>query len=143
MAMKKGTQVEITGPMRKAAALSANGLSTQQIADELGVNRSTVSRWFNREDMKAMRNAALTEVVAGMIPRAYAVLNAQLNHPNPWVAQGAARELIRLFNLQQGASDTNVVVTFGSMPKPGAPGSAGNMKESLPEGDAIDANFVE
>lgn len=143
MAMKKGTQVEITGPMRKAAALSANGLSTQQIADELGVNRSTVSRWFNREDMKAMRNAALTEVVAAMIPRAYAVLNAQLNHSNPWVAQGAARELIRLFNLQQGTADASVVVTFGSMPKPGAPGSAGHMAESLPDGDTIEADFAE
>lgn len=137
--MKKGTQVEITGPMRKAAALSADGLSTQQIADELGVHRATVSRWFRREDMKAMREAALVEVVSGMIPRAYAVLAAQLNHSNPWVAQGAARELIRLHNLQQGASDANVVVTFGAMPAPGAPGSAG----ALPAEQTIEAEFDE
>lgn len=139
MAMKKGTQVEITGPMRKAAELSAKGLSTQQIADELNVNRSTVSRWFNREDMKSMRMAALGEVVAAMIPRAYAVLNAQLTHSNPWVAQGAARELIRLYNVQQGAADANVAVIFNSMPKPGAPGSAGQLEENAP----IDTDFSE
>lgn len=139
MGLKKGTQVDITGPMRKAAALSAKGLSTQQIADELGVHRATVSRWFNREDMKAIREAALVEVVAGMIPRAYAVLSAQLNHSNPWVAQGAARELIRLHNLQQGNADASVVVTFGNMPKPGAPGSAG----ALPAEARIEAEFDE
>ena len=139
MAMKKGTQVEITGPMRKAAELSAKGLSTYQIAEELGVARSTVGRWFRREDMKAMRTAALSEVIAGMIPRAYAVLQAQLDHSNPWVAQGAARELIRLWNIQLGASDANVVVTFGAMPKPGAPGTAGQIEESAP----IDTDFAE
>ena len=139
MAMKKGTQVEITGPMRKAAELSAKGLSTQQVADELGVCRTTVSRWFRREDMKTMRMAALSEVISGMIPRAYAVLNNQLSHSNPWVAQGAARELIRLWNVQQGTADTSVVVTFGSMPQPGAPGSAG----SLPAEARIETDFDE
>ena len=139
MPMKKGDKVQPTGRMLQGVKLSAEGLSTQQIADTLGVDRSTVARWFQREDIKALREAALQEVVSGMIPRAYAVLSAQLNHSNPWVAQGAARELIRLHNIQQGNADASVVVTFGNMPKPGAPGTAG----SLPAEAHIETEFDE
>jgi hypothetical protein len=139
----KGALQPLNDNMGEAATLAALGLGRDAIAEKLGVNPSTVTRWFKRDDVKALRTAALADVVAGMIPKAYAVLQAQLEHSNPWVAQGAARELIRLYNLQQGASDANVVVTFGSMPTPGAPGSAGHMAAELPSGDEIDADFVE
>lgn len=142
MGLPKGTRAPLSGPMQKAAALSAKGLSTQQIADELGVNRATISRWFQRDDIKAIRMAALTEVCQAMLPRAYAVLHNQLNHDNPWVAQNAARELIRLHNLQQGQSDNNVVVTFGSMPTPGTPRSADGAALQQGGGDRIDTDFV-
>lgn len=133
---------QLTGPMQRAAKLAAEGYSTQQIADELGVNRSTVARWFHRDDMKNIRSAALSEVVGMMVPRAYAVLQAQLDHPNPWVAQGAARELIRLHTQMQGAEDANVVVMFGNMKQPGAPGSAGEL-ESAPQNEEIETDFSE
>ena len=125
--------------MQEAASLHALGLGKDKIAEKMGVNPSTITRWFKREDVKALSAAALADVVAGMIPKAYAVLQAQLDHSNPWVAQGAARELIRLWNVQQGASDANVVVTFGAMPKPGAPGTAGQIEENAP----IDTDFAE
>lgn len=125
--------------MTEAASLAALGLGKDEIARRMGVNPSTVTRWFKREDVRTLRAAALADVIAGMIPKAYAVLQAQLDHSNPWVAQGAARELIRLYNMQQGASDANVVVTFGAMPQPGAPGSAG----ALPEDAPIEAEFAE
>ena len=125
--------------MLAAAELAAEGKSNGEIAELLKVNKSTVGRWLVREDMRAIRAAKLQELVAAMAPRAYAVLHAQLDDPNPWVAQGAARELIRLYNLQQGVSDSNVVVTFGGMPQPGAPGSAGALEEDGAE--AIEADF--
>lgn len=136
---QSGKHIPITPRMQEAVKLAAEGMSSQQIADTLQVDRSTVSRWFNREDIKALREAKLAEVVGAMIPRAYAVLSAQLNHSNPWVAQGAARELIRLHNIQQGNADASVVVTFGAMPKPGAPGTAG----SLPAEARIETEFDE
>ena len=127
----------ISGQMQRAVRMAAEGSSTQQIADELGVHRSTVSRWFQREDMRTLRDSALLEVVRAMVPRAYAVLNEQLSNSNPWVAQNAARELIRLYNASQGSADANVAVVW-SIPKPGAPGSAGG----LPDGNApIEVDF--
>lgn len=136
---EKGSQKPLTASMSEAASLHALGLGKDKIAEKMGVNPSTITRWFKREDVKALAAAALADVVAGMIPKAYAVLQSQLDHSNPWVAQGAARELIRLYNAQQGASDANVVVTFGAMPKPGAPGSAG----ALPAEARIETDFDE
>lgn len=139
----KGSQKPLTENMSEAASLAALGLGTDAIADQLGVNKSTVSRWFKREDVRTLRAAALAEVIAAMVPKAYAVLNGQLDSSNPWVAQGAARELIRLYNMQVGTADANVVVTFGAMGKPGAPGSAGHMIESGDAEGHIDGEFVE
>lgn len=137
--LAKGTKQPLTPAMHRAAGLSALGWGRDRIAEELGVNPSTVSRWLQREDVRQLRAAELNNVVAAMVPKAYAVLQAQLDSSNPWVAQGAARELIRLYGVQQGQSDANVVVTFGSMPKPGVPASAGHMEEAPP----IEAEFGE
>ena len=117
----------ISSKEQQAIELAAAGKSYQEIGDALGVNRTTVSRWFKREDVKAMRDAALAEVVRAMVPRAYAVLHQQLDNKNPWVAQGAAREVIRLYEQQQGAADASVVVSFANMPTPGTPQGAGEL----------------
>lgn len=130
--MGKVGRIAITIPMQRAAELAALGWGRDKIAEELRVHPSTITRWLQRDDVRAIRAAELNNVVAAMVPKAYAVLQAQLDSSNPWVAQGAARELIRLYGVQQGQSDANVVVTFGSMPKPGIPASAGNIEETPP-----------
>lgn len=139
---EKGSKAPLTQKMIYAAQLAATGLSNQKIADEIGTSVQTVGRWFKRQDMRDLRAAALNDVVAAMVPRAYAVLQRQLEDKNPWVAQGAARELIRLYNVAQGAADQSVVVSFGNMPNPGAPAGAAAIPDSL-EDDAIEADFVE
>ena len=112
---------------QQAIELAVCGKSYQEIADELGVTRTTVGRWFKREDVQLMRDAAMYEAVRAMVPRAYAVLHRQLDDKNPWVAQGAAREIIRLYDQQRGAADASVVVSFANMPTPGAPQGAGDL----------------
>lgn len=129
----------ISSKEQQAIELAAAGKSYQEIGDALGVNRTTVSRWFKREDVKAMRDAALAEVVRAMVPRAYAVLHQQLDNKNPWVAQGAAREVIRLYEQQQGTADASVVVSFANMPTPGTPQGAGEMPEN---DDVIETEYA-
>lgn len=135
----KGSRAPLTVKMELAAKLAATGLSNGAISKQLGVSLATVGRWFERSDMRELRSAALNDVVAAMVPRAYAVLQAQLDSSNPWVAQGAARELIRLYNVAQGAADQSVVVTFGAMPQPGAPAGAA----ALPDGDTVESGFAD
>lgn len=129
----RGVQQPLTENMRAVASQSALGLGRDAIAESLGVAPSTVTRWLKREDVRALRAAALEEVIAGMVPKAYAILQAQLDSTNPWVAQGAAREIIRLYQMQTGQSDQQVVVSFGQMPTPGTPSSAGHIEGRLVE----------
>lgn len=127
---------------QQAIELAAAGKSYQEIGDELGVDRTTVSRWFRREDVRAMRDAALAEVVRAMVPRAYAVLHKQLDDKNPWVAQGAAREVIRLYDQQQGAADQSVVVSFANMPTPGTPQGAGDLPGGKENKEIIETEYA-
>lgn len=136
---EKGSKAPLTQKMIYAAQLAATGLSNQKLADAVGTSVQTIGRWFKRQDMRDLRAAALNDVVAAMVPRAYAVLQAQLEDKNPWVAQGAARELIRLYNVAQGAADQSVVVSFGNMPQPGAPAGA----SALPDSDLVEGDLVE
>lgn len=138
--MGKVGRIAMTVPMQKAAELAALGWGRDKIAAELRVHPSTVTRWLQRDDVRGVRAAELNNIVAAMVPKAYAVLQAQLDNSNPWVAQGAARELIRLYGVQQGQSDASVVVTFGNMPKPGAPGSAGGIPADV-DSEPINAEF--
>lgn len=119
--------------MRSAAEMAAEGQNYTQIAKALGVSRETVGRWFSREDMQTLRQTEMANVLNAMAPRAYKVLDNQLNSKNPWVAQGAAREVIRLWQQMQGAADASVLVTFAAMPLPGAPKTS----------DAIETAFNE
>lgn len=135
----KGSRKPLTANMAEAAQLAAIGMGTDSIAEQLGVDRSTVGRWLKREDVRDLRTRALQEVISAMVPKAYAVLSAQLNDSNAWVAQGAAREIIRIFAQQQGQSDASVVVNFGAMPPPGAPtGVAALESANAVEGELVD-----
>lgn len=138
----KGSLAPLTNKMRIAAQMAAAGKTHAEIGAQINVHPSTVGKWFRREDMRNMRAAALNDVIAAMVPRAYAVLQAQLDHNNPWVAQGAARELIRLYNIAQGAADQSVVVSFGSMPPPGAPVGAAALPDSDDE-SVIESGFAD
>lgn len=118
--------------MKAAAKLGGEGKSYAEIAETLNIGKSTLSKWFKRTDMKELRSASMGEYVGRIAPRAYRTLEAQLDSPNPWVAQGAAREIIRLFNQINGAGDQSVIVSFAALPSVGAPKSA-----ELIEGEVV------
>lgn len=128
---------KITETMRKGALMAAEGKTYAEIAAELNVAKSTVTRWFHREDMQMLRSAELHKVVATLVPRAYAILSRQLDDKNGWLAQSAAREVIRLHQQMQGAADASVLVSFAGMPAPGTPQTAG----ALPEADMLEYEF--
>lgn len=134
-----GGRRPMTQEMELAAEMSAGGMDAKSIGKKLGVSGETVKSWLKRDDVIAVRNNELNRYVSKMLPKAYKVLEKQLDDKNPWVAQNAAREIIRLHQLQQGISDSNVIVTFASMNVPGAPGGAGGIEKQ----DTVDTEFAE
>lgn len=124
MARKETSQKGIDDRMRTAVQMSAEGKSYNEIAEKLGISTGTITQWFKRDDIMALRSNAAKRMVMTMSAKAYAVLSHQLDNSNPWIQLSAARELVRLADQYEQQDQTQVVVSFGSMPAPGAPKSA-------------------
>lgn len=131
--MAKVPKSPLTDKMRNAAKMAGEGKSYAEISTALNISKGSLSRWFGRTDMRELRSAAMSDYVGRIAPKAYATLEAQLASDNPWVAQGAAREIIRLYNQISGAADQSVLVSFAALPQVGAPKSA----ETI-EGEIVD-----
>lgn len=111
----------ITAPMRSAAIMAAGGASADTIAAQLGAPVSRVQGWLRRDDVIALINGAVAQAAQLAAPYAQQVLIRQLDDGNPWVAQSAAREVLRQAQLAAGMAAATVTVQLGAMPAPGLP----------------------
>ena len=105
-----------------AVALFAMGKSPDEIASELSVSTSTVRRWMKDPEISGEVNELIREKSKYRVARALQVIEEQLRHPNPWVAQSAARIILDRFGgavLEEGSNDN--VIRIEGMPKLGVP----------------------
>lgn len=114
----------ITAPMRSAAIMAAGGASADTIAAQLGAPVSRVKGWLRRDDVIALINDAVAQAAQLAAPYAQQVLIRQLDDGNPWVAQSAAREVLRQAQMAASTAAATVTVQFGAMPAPGLPSGA-------------------
>lgn len=126
-----------------AVAMFAMGKTPDEIAAELSVSSSTVRRWMKDPEISGEVNELIREKSKYRVARALQVIEKQLDHPNPWVAQSAARIMLERFGpvvLTDSNSDDNVIRIEG-MPKLGIPdGTIG--RESVDD-DAEDQVVVD
>lgn len=111
----------VTPKMRSAAIMAAGGASADVIAGTLGVQAATVKGWLQRDDVIALINEAVGRAAQLAAPQAQQVLIKQLSDGNAWVAQSAAREVLRQAAQAAGTAAATVTVQFGAMPMPGVP----------------------
>lgn len=98
----------------------ADGLSVPEAAKELGIDPKVVRYLMKREDVQKMLNENIAESMRSVAGRAAKVLSNQLDDPNPWVAQQAARTILQYVG-ELDHKDAAVIVNFGNMPAPGLP----------------------
>lgn len=111
----------VTPKMRSAAIMAAGGASADVIAGTLGVQAATVKGWLQRDDVIALINEAVGRAAQLAAPQAQQVLIKQLSDGNAWVAQSAAREVLRQAAQAAGTAAATVTVQFGAMPPPAVP----------------------
>ena len=105
----------------------ANGASFRETADTLHVNVSTVARWFNEPEVQEEYRQRVRGAAFGIYSKAVQVLMEQLDHGNPWVRQGAARELMNRFSDQAtGIDSREVLIRVEGAPDIGLPEATGN-----------------
>lgn len=102
------TITHTNNPLLKAKAIDmrAQGVTTQAIADELGVARQTVSAWLNSRDVKEIINEGRARLKALIAPSidvyAMSLKNAPADMTN---AQKAARDVLKNFGLLKDQVD--------------------------------------
>lgn len=129
---------EMTAPMLQAAALLADGHDLKDIVTVLwGVTKDGDRAAFERGYRKLRKWQAdpkwqeayqrmLKSSVAPLVGRAVRKIGEQIDHSNPWVAQGAAREVLSRFGTAAlGEDDKSVTVRVEGMPTLGVPGAEG------------------
>ncbi len=119
--MSRRTSGQLTAAMRTAAIMTAAGRDPAEIADTLHVTEDTVRGWLRRDDVISIVSAAVAQSAQLAAGAAQAVLAAQLRDASPWVAQGAAREILRQAAAAQGVAAAQVQVIIPGMPTPGSP----------------------
>lgn len=106
----------------EAAALLASGMKPKEVAEQLGLSTSTVNAWQKKEDFNAYFTALLMGAGKHRYAKALQVLEKQLDDANPWVAQGAARDLANRFEKAVTGVDNNkITVTLAGLPELGTP----------------------
>ena len=110
--------------MRTAAIMTAAGREPADIAAALHVTEDTVRGWLRRDDIISIVSSAVAQSAQLAAGAAQAVLTAQLRDASPWVAQGAAREILRQAAAAQGVAAAQVQVIVPGMPTPGAPAAS-------------------
>lgn len=81
-----------------------------------------LKRWLADEGFQRMHATILKESVTPLVGRAVQRIGEQIDHSNPWVAQGAAREVLSRFGgaLSDG-DDKSITIKVEGMPVIGVP----------------------
>lgn len=85
------------------------------------MSQATVRNLLDREDVIEMQRRAVSRSLQCAANKAASVLISQLDDPNAWVAQNAARTIIQMFENTRKADDASVTVNFLAMPMPAMP----------------------
>ena len=112
---------ELNSKQRAAAIALAGGAARSAVAAELAISDRTLAAWLQRDDFLAVVNEATGRMAMAAAPMAQQVLIRQLADSNPWVAQSAAREVLRQAQTASGAAAATVTVQFEAMPVPAMP----------------------
>ena len=112
---------KLSAKMRSAAIALGSGQEPATVAAQLGIKPQFLTDWGRRYDFQALVAEASSIYIRSAVPAAQSVLVKQLNDPNGWLAQAAAREVLHQAQLAQGAAAATVAVQFVGMPEPGMP----------------------
>lgn len=106
----------------EAASLLASGMKPAEVARQLGVSTSSISAWQKKPEFEAFFLDLLMSAGKHRYAKALQVLENQMDDPNAWIAQGAARDLANRFEKAVTGIDNNkVTVTLAGLPELGTP----------------------
>lgn len=133
-----GSSFGLTAPQAQAARLMAEGKRAGEIVLILfGVTQESDRNAYRRGMAKLRKwqalpgfaecyRAIVREIAMPSYGRALARIDQQIDDSNPWIAQGAAREVLQRYGPAiMGEDDQTVTVKIEGMPEIGTPDGGG------------------
>ncbi len=130
-----GYSFGLNAKQAQAARLMAEGKTTGEIvlilygvtreSDRLAYDRGcrTLRKWQAAPGFADCYRAIVREIAMPSYGRALNRIDKQIDDPNPWIAQGAAREVLTRFGPAiMGEDDKSITVKVEGMPVLGVPG---------------------
>lgn len=100
--------------------LAADGVSED--AEKVRRAKAKLREWQRHPVFQDHYRQIIRSVMFPAYSRAVNRLNTQIDDPNQWIAQGAAREVITRFGPDlMGQSDTTITIKVEGMPELGVP----------------------
>lgn len=136
MGRPAGSCKRLTAPMRTAAMMVADGMSTNKVGAAIGVDGSTVRQWMQRDDMLEIYREHLSKLAAERYATAMNKVVELSKDNNPWLALQAAQTLLgRTEAIATGqAASAGIQITING----GASGAPALGMPERPEDDAED-----
>lgn len=109
----------------EAAGLLAEGLSYEAVAEQIGVNKKTVSAWMRDPSIQALFDDAVGDMIRYNYSKSIKVVSKHLDkEKEPWLQQGAARIAKEMYAEASKADVRDITIRFEagqSMPEIGVP----------------------
>lgn len=109
----------------EAAGLLAEGLSYEAVAEQIGVNKKTVSAWMRDPNIQALFDDAVGDMIRYNYSKSIKVVSKHLDkEKEPWLQQGAARIAKEMYAEASKADVRDITIRFEagqSMPDIGVP----------------------
>lgn len=129
------TKSKLTAQALQAAQLMADGHKIKDIITAVfGVTyesdnaawqrgRRKLAKWQDDPAWQEAYNNCVRRAVAPLVGRAVSRIDKQIDDDNPWIAQGAAREVLSRFGSGiMGEDDKSITIKVEGMPQIGVPG---------------------
>lgn len=113
-----GAKKPLTKKQTEMLMMIWDGATDTEVAKAYNVNRGTVHVLKNRDDATQLLQKHVNNIFSAHVAKAANKLVEQLDDPNPWVAQQAARTILEYYNKGNEKADKSVVVLFDNMPAP-------------------------
>ncbi len=134
--MAETARPKITAQAMQAAQLLADGHKLKDVITAIWGctyesdraawqrGRRQLAKWQDDPAWKAAYQKLVRDSITPMVGRALNRIDQQIDDSNPWIAQGAAREVLSRYGAHAlGEEDKSVTVRVEGMPTLGVPGA--------------------
>jgi len=111
----------LTAKQLKIAKEVGVGIKESELIAKHRLSDNTIQRWMQIDAFRAAVEDAEAAYMESLFPKATRELEAELEHPDPWIRANAVRIVQTVKEAAKDRASRMIVPVFAYMPAPGSP----------------------